>query len=119
MTGTLKEGLSDLRAALEAWYRNVAFDEQLLTMLRPRLTPGRDGMSSDPATNVHFVVFNPSSDDFERNGSRWTGGCPADETLNAGPRSRASGFNSILTTTHRQNVLVPPRAHRSFPLTEL
>jgi hypothetical protein len=35
------------------------------------------------------------------------------------PRSRAQGLNSVLRTTHRQNFLVPPRAHRSFPLTEL
>ena len=32
---------------------------------------------------------------------------------------RAQGFNSVLTTTHRQNFLVPPRRHRSFPLAEL
>jgi len=25
----------------------------------------------------------------------------------------------VLTTTHRQNFLVPPRRHRSFPLSEL
>ena len=35
------------------------------------------------------------------------------------PRTRAQGFNSMLTTTHRQNFLVPPRRHRSFPLAEL
>jgi hypothetical protein len=29
------------------------------------------------------------------------------------------GFNDILRTTHRQNFLVPPRQHRSFPLAEL
>jgi hypothetical protein len=34
-------------------------------------------------------------------------------------RSRAQGLNSVLRTTHRQNFLVPPRAHRSFPLVEL
>ena len=28
-------------------------------------------------------------------------------------------FNKVLTATHRQNLLVPPRAHRSFPLAEL
>jgi hypothetical protein len=33
--------------------------------------------------------------------------------------STGRGFNSILATTHRQNFLVPPRAHRSFPLSEL
>ena len=36
-----------------------------------------------------------------------------------GARSRAQGFNSVLETTHRQNFLVPPRRHRSFPLAEL
>ena len=35
------------------------------------------------------------------------------------PRDRNQGFNSILPTTHRQNFLVPPRRHRSFPLAEL
>jgi hypothetical protein len=34
-------------------------------------------------------------------------------------RARAQGFNAVLRTTHRQNFLVPPRAHRSFPLAEL
>jgi hypothetical protein len=35
------------------------------------------------------------------------------------PRDRNQGFNSILRTTHRQNFLVPPRRHRSFPLVGL
>ncbi|MFJ1656896.1 hypothetical protein ACIOC2_37250, partial [Streptomyces sp. NPDC088337] len=34
------------------------------------------------------------------------------------PRSPHAGINSILHTTHRQNYLVPPRRHRSFPLAE-
>jgi hypothetical protein len=29
------------------------------------------------------------------------------------------GINSAMRATHRQNYLVPPRAHRSFPLAEL
>ncbi len=29
------------------------------------------------------------------------------------------GFNAEMEATHRQNYLVPPRAHRSFPLAEL
>ena len=37
----------------------------------------------------------------------------------APPGSRAQGLNSVLHTTHRQNFLVPPRRHRSFPLAEL
>ena len=35
------------------------------------------------------------------------------------PGDRGQGFNSVLKTTHRQNFLVPPRRHRSFPLVEL
>jgi hypothetical protein len=31
-------------------------------------------------------------------------------------RGRTQGFNEVLSTTHRQNFLVPPRRHRSFPL---
>jgi hypothetical protein len=33
--------------------------------------------------------------------------------------STHAGINSVLHTTHRQNYLVPPRRHRSFPLAEL
>jgi hypothetical protein len=29
------------------------------------------------------------------------------------------GFTKFLVTTHRQNMMLPPRAHRSFPLAEL
>lgn len=29
------------------------------------------------------------------------------------------GINSMMRATHRQNFMVPPRAHRSFPLVEL
>ncbi len=81
--------------------------------------PARDGFSSDPAAGVHFVVFNPSSDDFERNRLAMDGVLPDGTKLPVAPQSRAQGFNSVLTTTHRQNFLVPPRAHRSFPLAEL
>jgi hypothetical protein len=79
----------------------------------------RDGWSSKPSAGVHFVVFNPTGDDFERNRLAMDGRLPDGTKLEVAPRSRAQGFNSILTTTHRQNFLVPPRRHRSFPLAEL
>jgi hypothetical protein len=82
-------------------------------------TPGIDKMKQDPSAGVHFVVFNPSSDDFARNRLAMDGELPDGTKLDVGPRSRAQGFNSVLTTTHRQNFLVPPRRHRSFPLAEL
>jgi len=81
--------------------------------------PKRDGMSKQPSAGVHFVVFNPSSDDFERNRLAMDGVLPDGKKLYVPPRNRAQGFNSVLTTTHRQNFLVPPRRHRSFPLAEL
>jgi hypothetical protein len=83
------------------------------------IDPGRDGMSKEPAAGVHFVVFNPSGDDFERNRLAMDGVLPGGRKLSVTPRNRAQGFNSVLTTTHRQNFLVPPRRHRSFPLAEL
>jgi hypothetical protein len=81
--------------------------------------PARDQLSSDPIAGVHFVVFNPSGDDFARNRLAMDGVLPDGTKLEVSARSRAQGFNSVLTTTHRQNFLVPPRAHRSFPLAEL
>jgi hypothetical protein len=81
--------------------------------------PERDKLSDQPSAGLHFVVFNPSGDDFERNRLAMDGVLPGGTRLPVGARSRAQGFNSVLTTTHRQNFLVPPRRHRSFPLTEL
>jgi hypothetical protein len=78
-----------------------------------------DKFTTDPIAGVHFVVFNPSGDDFERNRLAMDGVLPDGTKLDVSPRSRAQGFNSVLTTTHRQNFLVPPRRHRSFPLSEL
>jgi hypothetical protein len=81
--------------------------------------PARDAMSDTPAAGVHFVVFNPSSDDFNRGRLAMDGVLPDGTKLPFAPRDRGQGFNSILRTTHRQNFLVPPRRHRSFPLAEL
>ena len=81
--------------------------------------PERDGLSASPAAGVHFVVFNPSSDDFNRGRLAMDGVLPDGTKLPFAPRDRGQGFNSILRTTHRQNFLVPPRRHRSFPLVEL
>ncbi len=76
-------------------------------------------LGQGPMAGLHFVVFNPSGDDFERTRLAMDGVLPDGTTLPFLERSRAQGFNIILTTTHRQNFLVPPRLHRSFPLAEL
>jgi hypothetical protein len=70
-----------------------------------------------PTAGIHFMVFNPSSDDFARNRLAMDGVLPSGN-LNIAPRDRAQGFNAVLSTTHRQNFLVPPRRYRSFPLAE-
>jgi len=80
--------------------------------------PKRDKLSATPAAGVHFVVFNPTSDDFYRNRMAMDGVLPDGTKLQFEPHSRGQGFNAVLTTTHRQNFLVPPRRHRSFPLVE-
>jgi hypothetical protein len=81
--------------------------------------PARDRMKNRPAAGVHFVVFNPTSDDFRRVRLAMDGFLPDGTRLEFEARSIGQGVNSVLRTTHRQNFLVTPRAHRSFPLSEL
>lgn len=81
--------------------------------------PTRDAFLEEPAAGLHFVVFNPTSDDFRRTRLAMDGVMPGGPRLGFETGSLGRGFNSVLTTTHRQNFLVPPRAHRSFPLSEL
>jgi hypothetical protein len=80
--------------------------------------PAVDNMGDQPAAGVHFVVFNPTSDDFLRMRLAMDGVLPGGTRLPFEQDSRRQGFNSILTATHRQNFIVPPRRHRSFPLSE-
>jgi hypothetical protein len=77
-----------------------------------------DEVGVTPAAGVHFVVFNPTADDFHRNRLAMDGVLPGGK-IPFTPRAREQGFNSVLSTTHRQNFLVRPRRHRSFPLAEL
>jgi hypothetical protein len=81
--------------------------------------PKGDRMGDGPAAGLHFVVFNPTSDDFHRNRLAMDGVMPGGQKLKFPPRAPGQGFNSILKTTHRQNFLVPPRRHRAFPLAEI
>ena len=77
-----------------------------------------DETSETPAAGVHFLVFNPTGDDFRRNRNAMDGVLPGG-TIPFPPRDRNQGFNSVLQTTHRQNFLVPPRRNRSFPLADV
>jgi hypothetical protein len=78
-----------------------------------------DEVGELPAAGVHFVIFNPTGDDFNRGRKAMDGVLPEGSKLAFEPRGRGQGFNSVLSTTHRQNFLVPPRRHRAFPLAEV
>jgi hypothetical protein len=73
-------------------------------------------VSSDPAAGLHFVVFMPTSSSFNVLRQAMDGQYGSNPPL--GPGTVHGPFNQVLQTTHRQNFLVPPRAHRSFPLAE-
>src|SRR5258706_9206704 len=79
--------------------------------------PASDHYSSTPAAGLHFIVFQPTIAIFNRVRLAMDGHY-SDQTLSVAPRSHGAGLNSVLFTTHRQNYLVPPRRHRSFPLAE-
>jgi hypothetical protein len=79
--------------------------------------PIGDHYSSQKAAGLHFLIFLPTIENFNHTRMAMDGHYP-DKTLPIAPRSHNAGFNSVLFTTHRQNYLVPPRRHRSFPLAE-
>lgn len=81
--------------------------------------PDTDRMVDEAAAGVHFVVFHPTTDDFNRVRRAMDGQLPDGTKIPLRPKDRGQGINSVLTTTHRQNFLIPPRRARSFPLSEL
>ena len=78
-----------------------------------------DRWRAEPAAGLHFVSFTATASIFERVRRAMDGHYPDGKGTGLDPRDVELGLNSILRTTHRQNFLVPPRAHRSFPLAEL
>jgi hypothetical protein len=73
---------------------------------------------------LHFAVFVPSSSRFHAARRAMDGVLPDGTDLRAQDgqyklTDEQIGINSSMRATHRQNYLVPPRAHRSFPLAEL
>ena len=79
--------------------------------------PSADHYSPKPAAGLHFLMFQPTIEIFNSVRLAMDGHFP-DSTLPVSPHSAHAGINSVLHTTHRQNYLVPPRRHRSFPLAE-
>ena len=79
--------------------------------------PTGDHYSSQPAAGLHFLMFQPTIGIFNSVRLAMDGQFPG-ATISVSPQSAHAGINSVLQTTHRQNYLVPPRRHRSFPLAE-
>ena len=75
--------------------------------------------AAPPAAGVHFVVFNPSSDDFHRNRLAMDGVLPGRRQDPVVPRARGQGFNSVLHDDAPPELPRPAARHRSFPLAEL
>jgi hypothetical protein len=78
-----------------------------------------DGWRAEPAAGLHFVSFTATASMFHRVRRAMDGHYSDGKRTGLPPHDEELGFNEILRTTHRQNFLVPPRAHRSFPLAEL
>ena len=83
--------------------------------------PVRDDFHTTGAAGMHFVAFIPASSKFHAARNAMDGVLPDGTNL----RTRYNladtqiGINAAIRASHRQNYLIPPRAHRSFPLVEL
>jgi hypothetical protein len=75
-----------------------------------------DQVSSTPKAGVHFVGFGPSAQYFEQMRLEMDG---VDHQQRHNLPDENMGFTKFLVTSHRQNLMLPPRAHRSFPLAEM
>lgn len=69
-----------------------------------------------PRAGVHFIGFGPSAQYYEKLRLEMDG---VDHQQHHKLPDENMGFTKFLSTTHRQNLMLPPRAHRSFPLAEL
>jgi hypothetical protein len=75
-----------------------------------------DQISALPRAGVHFIGFGPSAQHYEKLRLEMDG---VEHQKRYGMPDENLGFTGFLVTTHRQNLLLPPRAHRSFPLAEM
>jgi hypothetical protein len=81
------------------------------------VTPGTDIPAGSNMFKLQFGVFVPSADFFSR--LRTAAAAQSLQAQFLGGESDNNGLERHITATRRQNFLVPPRRHRSMPLTEL
>jgi hypothetical protein len=75
-----------------------------------------DEISQTPYAGLHFIGFGPSSQHYNR--MRHLMDSAELHERHDLPKSNVA-LAGFTTTTHRQNFLLPPRAHRALPLVEL
>jgi hypothetical protein len=75
-----------------------------------------DEVRAQPRAGVHFIGFGPSAQHFEKMRLEMDG---VEHQQRHNLPEENVGFTKMLVTTHRQNFLLPPRAHRSMPLAEM
>jgi len=75
-----------------------------------------DTQGSAPTPGLHFLSFTPGSPVFQQSRQAMDATAIAKDEHIA---PNANGINAFIHATRRQNFLVPPRAHRAFPLIEL
>lgn len=81
--------------------------------------PGFDAMDvpgGGSLPKLHFTIFVPSAEFFR---ALRTSQASLDLQDKYSVSVQDNGLERFLTATRRQNFLIPPRRHRSFPLTEL
>jgi hypothetical protein len=84
--------------------------------------PARDQWNPTAAAGMHFVAFVPASSKFHGARLAMDGVLPDGTNLREAPYNMtdaSTGINATIRASHRQNYLIPPRRHRSFPLVEL
>jgi hypothetical protein len=81
--------------------------------------PGFDAMDvpgGTPLPKLQFTIFVPTAEFFR---TLRVNQASLDLVAKYGVAPHANGLERFITTTRRQNFLVPPRRHRAFPLVEL
>lgn len=73
-------------------------------------------VSDTPRAGVHFIGFGPSAQFYEKMRLEMDSVHHQEKYQ---LKDDSIGFTGFLDTTHRQNLLLPPRAHRALPLAEL
>jgi hypothetical protein len=83
--------------------------------------PSRDRFSTTGAAGMHFVAFTPASSKFHAARNAMDGVLPDGTNLRTAYNldDTEIGINAAIRASHRQNYIIPPRGHRSFPLVEL